>query len=221
MIFKLVGMFRTALARQIMEAVRIRGRGESVLNSKGEYDRCKIHMLTIGKEVLSNIGTRSQEEEDWNIGTDVRVGEDFLLEKRKKRDRVNKVKNVVKPGSVGGQKRGLNDSEGLGRQSKKRKYLLLGENWGQLDGVKKCGLNRKLGNRVYSMGDDEVGTSPLLIDDDVEYEVARPLEGREIVGTEIGDVGLTRGVSENNDMRGDEVSSTGIQDEMTGPLTPD
>ena len=37
--FKLVGTFRTALSRQIMEAVvRIRGRGTSVLNSKGEYD---------------------------------------------------------------------------------------------------------------------------------------------------------------------------------------
>ena len=50
MVFKVVGTFKSALSRQISEAVRIRGRGPLALNSKSEYDRCQIHRLTIGKE---------------------------------------------------------------------------------------------------------------------------------------------------------------------------
>ena len=50
MIFKIVGTFRSALSRQITEAVRMKNRGILALNSKGEFDRCKIHRLTVGEE---------------------------------------------------------------------------------------------------------------------------------------------------------------------------
>ena len=42
-----VGFFRSALSRQVAEAVRIRRRGCSVLNSKGEYNRCSITRLNL------------------------------------------------------------------------------------------------------------------------------------------------------------------------------
>ena len=45
--FKVLGHHKSALTRQISEAVQIRGRGKIALNSKGEYDRCKIHRLTM------------------------------------------------------------------------------------------------------------------------------------------------------------------------------
>ena len=48
-IFKVVGQHRTALNRQIHEAVRIRRRGgaASILNSKGEWSRCHIPRLVV------------------------------------------------------------------------------------------------------------------------------------------------------------------------------
>ena len=54
MTFKVVGTFKSALPRQIFEAVRIRRRGDDVLNSKGEYNRSRIHRLTIdrGEETI-------------------------------------------------------------------------------------------------------------------------------------------------------------------------
>ena len=45
--FKVLGQHKSALTRRISKAVQIRGRGKIVLNSKGEYDRCKIHRLTV------------------------------------------------------------------------------------------------------------------------------------------------------------------------------
>ena len=51
-IFKVISMHRTALNRQIKEAVRIRRRGgaASILNSKSEYNRCHIPRLVVEKE---------------------------------------------------------------------------------------------------------------------------------------------------------------------------
>ena len=49
--FKIVGSYRSALSRQVGEAVKIRRRGGegSILNSKGEFIRCRITRLTLGE----------------------------------------------------------------------------------------------------------------------------------------------------------------------------
>ena len=88
----------------------------------------------------------------------------------------------------------MNDSEWLGRQSKKRKYVLLGENWGQLDGVKKCGLNRKLDNNS-SMGSrvttSKAGTGPLGHHKEVGNTLSsnekrlQELEGEVLIGNRV------------------------------------
>ena len=50
-----IKFFRTALSRQIAEAAKIGRLGEEVvLNSKSEYNRCKIGRLTLGDEYLEN-----------------------------------------------------------------------------------------------------------------------------------------------------------------------
>ena len=64
-----VRFFRTALTRQIHEAVRIQRYGEDiVLNSKGEYNRCKIGRLTLGEDWKDKVVQREevgdQSEED-------------------------------------------------------------------------------------------------------------------------------------------------------------
>ena len=73
--------FRTALTRQITEAIRIRKREASVLNSKGELDRCRIHRLTIESERKPDGGkTTTEKKEDKK--EDV-MGEQLLWGKRK------------------------------------------------------------------------------------------------------------------------------------------
>ena len=51
-VFKVISSHRTALNRQIKEAVRIRRRGgaASILNSKSEFNRCQIPRLVVEVE---------------------------------------------------------------------------------------------------------------------------------------------------------------------------
>ena len=50
--FKLISSHRSALSRQVREAVRIRRRGGAgaILNSKGEFNRCHIPRLVVEEE---------------------------------------------------------------------------------------------------------------------------------------------------------------------------
>ena len=61
---RVVRNFKTALSRQIGEAVRIRRRGGAgmILNSKSEYNRCKIPRLVL--EELDEDQIRADEEEE-------------------------------------------------------------------------------------------------------------------------------------------------------------
>ena len=45
--FKVGKHFKSALSRQVGEAIRLERRGVSSLNSKGEYNRCKISRLVL------------------------------------------------------------------------------------------------------------------------------------------------------------------------------
>ena len=72
-----VKFFRTALTRQLAEAVRIQRWGEDiVLNSRSEYNRCKIGRLTIGENLDKEavLGTlreqngQAEEEADESTG---------------------------------------------------------------------------------------------------------------------------------------------------------
>ena len=57
---------RTALERQIHEAVRIRRRGgeESLLNSKAEYNRCKITRLCLPEATATTTDLRLEPPEE-------------------------------------------------------------------------------------------------------------------------------------------------------------
>ena len=219
--FKVLGNFRTALSRQIAEAIRIRRRGTVVLNSKGEYDRCRIHRLTIGNEENLPTGITTTETEG-NTREDV-AGEQFLMGKRKNMDRRNHPE-VITSKSV---KRGNTSAEeGIktGRPSKKRKFVLIGETWGK-GGMEDQGLNRKRGpgplpsnsegnttigsGRVPQEGAHivEQGTGPL---EEVEVEVVQP-EGYTSSEGRTGPL-LTRGESSSETTRGD---TRKVQQSMT------
>ena len=91
-----VKFYRTALGRQVGEAVRIRRRGEeNLLNSKAEFNRCKITRLSLPKKeelptnhtipALNNCQTEEESEKEANTGDDTR-GLEVLLEERDYKD---------------------------------------------------------------------------------------------------------------------------------------
>ena len=135
MIFKVVGSFRSALSRQIYEAVRMKNRGILALNSKGEYDRCRIHRLTVEEHQKSNW----QEQVPKN-STDGTKGEQYLMNKRIEADRNNR-RDAQGNVSVTKPKKRNNMGEEVTRPSKKRKYVLVGPNWGESTDKGNQGLN--------------------------------------------------------------------------------
>ena len=88
-IMRSVKFYRSALARQVGEAVRIQRRGGagSILNSRAEFDRCRIPRLVVEEEDREQIDKQDQEdlEEDMNlIEEQARSWEDQTLSQRSK-----------------------------------------------------------------------------------------------------------------------------------------
>ena len=78
MLFRAVKYYTTALGRQIGEATRIRRRGaSSLLNSKGEFNRCKITRLTLENSEGSN------EEQKGEVEIEEIMREGAIWEKEK------------------------------------------------------------------------------------------------------------------------------------------
>ena len=72
--FKLISSFQDPLTRQLSEAVRIEQRGPDILNSRSEFNRCKVPRLRIETEAWNNkwlakkvpsLEEESVEDNDW------------------------------------------------------------------------------------------------------------------------------------------------------------
>ena len=63
---KIISSYRDPLTGQVSEAVRIEMRGGNTLNSKTEYNRCRIARLVIDQEVWQKMKVKEKEilEED-------------------------------------------------------------------------------------------------------------------------------------------------------------
>ena len=143
-LFKVVSNPRTALSRQIMEAVRIRRRGGagSILNSKAEFNRCHIPRLVVEEE--------DEEQRTKRLGEELKSNQDIeqLLsnmdtswEQRKARERDQAAK-----------KRRGSEAEGEQRVKRRRKmkYEVLRDDWGvvedsgedgiEVTGEQQCGM---------------------------------------------------------------------------------
>ena len=116
---KVVKYYRNALSRQVGDAIRIQRRGLT-LNSKGEYNRCKITRLMLGNEEL-DLDTDKGE-------TVVEDNADRLLEHRDRRDKVDRLK-IGRPNKTEGRKR--KEADGEPGRRKRRKYDLVEDSWGQ------------------------------------------------------------------------------------------
>ena len=128
-VMRVVKNHRSALSRQIGEAVRIMRRGGegSILNSKSEFDRCKIPRLIVEEEDLEQIEREQKEELETRqkeIEEQAEVWQSSAYEKRREDDRKNwKVRKTSQEGTKRPKK--LQKTEG--KRHKKRKYDLLPE----------------------------------------------------------------------------------------------
>ena len=127
-LFRVVSYHRTALNRQIKEAVRIRRRGgaSGILNSKAEFNRCYIPRLVMeeeGEEARMAKEKREEEEikelqmflDEEDVTWEVRKQKERELGKKKRR---RQSETEEEPGQSGR------------RAAKKLKFTLLKEDWG-------------------------------------------------------------------------------------------
>ena len=151
-LFKIVGAPRSALRRQVGEAIRIRNRGGegSILNAKGEYNRCTITRLTLGEEQEGEKTKPQQMDEgegeqayQWIENE----GKNWILKKSRGRAKNDKLanKNLGKAKTQEGveKRRGEQDPLAHGRV-KKQKFQLADNYWRNKTNREDLRLNKPL-----------------------------------------------------------------------------
>ena len=130
-IVRVVDYKKTALTRQLGEAVRIRRRGGegAVLNSKGEFNRCRIPRLVV------------EETEETEKLEEQRVQETMkLLDKEQSRWETNKLRmrdqqhlrsrSSANNDTKNKKRAATYQKEQPNKKIKRRKYMIIGEAWG-------------------------------------------------------------------------------------------
>ena len=139
------GVFKSALTRQVAEAVRIRRWGEGVvLNSKSEFNRCQLGRLTLGEEKSSNSTIIKDTPPNTNynpILTDQREEEsDREIEEWKKKKtadrRMMEIKDNIDlgrglPMSPSTKRIRVDNLESDGKKGRKLKYPVISKDWGE------------------------------------------------------------------------------------------
>ena len=135
-IMRVVNYYKTALSRQVGEAVRIRRRGGegSILNSRAEFNRCRIPRLTI--EEVDEEQLEEQENKELKIAMEQleklekEWGEERTRERekelRKARSRLAKIEKTV-----GSRNRKREQDNHKGAAKKRLKYDVEEETWGE------------------------------------------------------------------------------------------
>ena len=139
-IFKLVSSHKTALGRQVKEAIRIKRRGgaANILNSKGEFNRCHIPRLVMEEESSDQTLERKKweqserdklklelDQEDSNWQNSKFREQERLGAKRRRTSYVGGEEDQVQEGLVEGATK---------RKLKRLKFTTIEEDWGEEDG---------------------------------------------------------------------------------------
>ena len=131
-----VQYFNSALTRQIAEAVLIGRLGEGVvLNSKSEYNRCKLGRLILGDKTTTTIITETNHEESTILETINKNQEGWEKGKAKNR-RQEEMKNIQDGHQPQHHQKRKQKNTTLQppppkRKAKKRIYPLIQEGWGE------------------------------------------------------------------------------------------
>ena len=137
--FRPIMFVKTALTRQIAEAVWIQRWGEDiVLNSKAEFNRCTISRLTIGEEDRPSKTNKDPQGPGEEVGEEVE-GEQEIQEWVVERTTMRRAQEIMETDSLRrgvirspANKRlgGMITEESSPAKKSKRKYPLLAANWG-------------------------------------------------------------------------------------------
>ena len=136
-VMKVIKYHRSALSRQIGEAIRIQRRG-LVLNSKAEFNRCKITRLSLHLgEDLDQAKQGYEQENDEMDGVGERPPEkDWTASLMERRDRTDQESR----------KRLERIEKKATKRSRKRKYEIVGEDWGLVEDPLTSGVDRPRGS---------------------------------------------------------------------------
>ena len=118
-----VAYHKTALSRQVAEAVRIRRRGGSVLNSKSEYNRCSIVRLSLpesGTEPTLPPVVEQEVRDEWKEGQEEQLDREHRKELDDKYGTVGMEQTAKRQGEM----------EQPGKKPKRWKYDPVPEGWG-------------------------------------------------------------------------------------------
>ena len=134
---KAVSFHRTALGRQIREAVRIRRRGGEgrILNSKAEFNRSYIPRLVVDKQGEEEVkASLEQERQEVRNLLDKEEGE-WQVSKMRSRESRDKKRRLHSNQDQRSWTQDMEEDQGWGGRRKKRKLLFstIGENWGGED----------------------------------------------------------------------------------------
>ena len=136
---RVVGSFKSALGRQVSEAIRIRRRGGlgNILNSKSEYNRCHIARLRVEDEKEEEEREQETRREQEQIDTLlVKEQEDWKRAKTRNRDEerretLNRIKKK-RTGYEGARNQKRIKEGSKEAPSKRRRFALIEEDWGEL-----------------------------------------------------------------------------------------
>ena len=146
-LFKVVTHHKTALSRQVHEAVRIRRRGGAgaILNSRAEFNRCHIPRLVVEVEEEGKKKKRlEQEQRDKEELSEIMKDMDLTWEQKKERERELKEKK---------RSRNPDPEEEMGskpKRSRRMVYEVLREDWGDVD-------------HGHGLGEDDQGEQPISV----------------------------------------------------------
>ena len=152
MMFRAVKYYSTALGRQIGEATRIRRRGaSSLLNSKGEYNRCKITRLTLEESEGSNEEQKGevQIEEINKEGAKWEREKALIRELESRRERGGRAGVLETIREVTKRKKEILWEQG--KSKRKRQFARVGELWGEQEEREQITLDKPRGEKeIYT-----------------------------------------------------------------------
>ena len=205
-IMRVVSQHRTALARQVSEAVRIgrRGGAGAVLNSKAEFNRCHIPRLRLEDEEERKQREQQMEQEDKLMEEERdREQEQWVTQRLRQRDKERrefgmrssrKGRSEPRSSNSNSKRRGSTGSREEAptkKRKKNRKYDLLEENWGAMDTIveepgEEGSLTRGVQEQQHTLPTDEltetVREEGLMV---LEKEISNPAEQLNDIAEEV------------------------------------
>ena len=147
--FKVISTHRTALSRQVKEAIRIKKRGGAggVLNSKSEFNRCYIPRMVVEEEEETSKRDRLAREQLEREETQLALEQmDETWEQRKSRERELAAKKRGRGNDV------MTEGERKPKRSRRMKYPIVGEDWGEKEGEE-----YESGGELELQGEEQMG----------------------------------------------------------------